>query len=359
MKILSRYLAREFILNFLLALAAFTTTYLIVEFFERVNAFMVNQAPLPLMAAYFLSKIPGIVYQISPPAVLLAAIKTLGQMSRHNEIIAMKAGGVALSQLARPILGTVLVICFVLLGISEFLMPQTNQNARALRDQIIHKKKSVVTFKQSQIWIHSFQAIYNIQLYDPEKNVLQGVTIFRFDPAFRLTERVDARSAHWEKGQWVFSDVSVTKFPPGGFPVRKMHPRLVLYLPEAPNDFRIAEKNPDEMNYRQLREYVQKVERDGYNARKYRTAMHASLSFPFVGMIMAMLGIPLALRKERGAGIAVALGLSILVSFIYYGVFSFSLALGNAETLPPFVSAWLGNLIFALVGIYLFLSVRH
>ncbi len=359
MKILARFLVREFFLNFLLGVAAFSTTYLIVEFFERINAFMVNQAPLPLMVAYFLNKLPGIVYQVSPPSVLLSAIMTLGQMSRHNEIIAMKAGGVGLTQIARPILGSVLLICFVLLGVSEFILPRTNQNARAVRQQIVNKKKSVVTFKQSQIWIHSFQAIYNIQLYDPDKNILPGVTIYRFDPAFRLFERVDARSAHWEEGHWIFSEASVTKFPKDGFPVRKMHPRLVLNLPEAPNDFRIAEKNTDEMNYRQLRDYVQKVERDGYNARKYRTAMHASLSFPFIGLIMAVLGIPLALRKEKGAGIAVALGLSILISFLYYGVFSFSLALGNAETLPPFISAWLGNVTFALVGMYLFLSVRH
>lgn len=359
MKILSRYLAREFFLNFLIGLGAFSTTYLIVEFFERINAFMVNEAPLPLMGAYFLYKIPAILFQVSAPAVLLSATMTLGQMSRHNEIMAMKAGGVGLLQITSPLLKIVFLICLVMLGISEFVVPRCNQNARAVREYIIHKKKSVVTFKQSQIWIHSFQAIYNIQLYDPDRNILQGVTIFRFDPKFRIYERVDARTARWEKGQWVFSDASVTRFPSGGVPVRKNYPRLALYLPEGPNDFRIAERNPEEMNYRQLREYVHKVERDGYNARKYRTAMHASLSFPFVGLIMAVLGIPLALRKEKGAGFAVAIAFSILISFIYYGVFSFSMALGNAEALPPFIAAWLGNIIFALVGIYLLLSVRH
>lgn len=242
---------------------------------------------------------------------------------------------------------------------SEFIMPETNQNARAFTDLIIHKKKAVVTFKQSQIWIHSHQAIYNIQLYNPEKNVLEGITIYRLDPGFKLMERVDARSAHWDRGQWVFSEASVTRFPPEGFPLRRNYPRLILALPETPDDFRIAEKDPDEMNYRQLRDYVYKIERDGYNAHKYRTAMHAKISFPFVGVIMAILGIPLVLRKEKGAGIAVAIGLSILISFICWGVFSFSLALGSADTLPPFLAAWLGNLIFALVGIYLFLSVRH
>ncbi len=273
MKILTRYLAREFTQNFFLGLGAFAATYLIVEFFERINAFMVNQATLPMMAAYFLNKIPGILYQVSAPAILLAAIVTLGHMSRHNEIMAMKAGGVGLTQITVPILGVAVLICFAVLGISEFIMPETNQNVRALRDLIIHKKKTIVTFKQSQIWIHSHQAIYNIQLYNPEKNILEGITIYRLDPGFNLTERVDARSAHWEQGQWVFSEASVTRFPPDGFPTRRNYPRLVLTLPETPNDFRIAEKDPEEMNYRQLRDYVHKIEKDGYNSSKYRTAM--------------------------------------------------------------------------------------
>jgi hypothetical protein len=55
---------------------------------------------------------------------------------------------------------------------------------------------------------------------------------------------------------------------------------------------RIAEKNPDEMNYREIRDYVRKIERDGYDASKYRCAMHARISFPFIGVILGFLGIP-------------------------------------------------------------------
>ena len=74
---------------------------------------------------------------------------------------------------------------------------------------------------------------------------------------------------------------------------------------------------------------------------------------------MAILGIPIALRKERGAGIAVGVGFSILISFIYLVVYSFALELGKAGTLPPLLAAWFGNIIFGLVGVYLFLSVKH
>ncbi len=92
----------------------------------------------------------------------------------------------------------------------------------------------------------------------------------------------------------------------------------------------------------------------GTNASKYQCAMHSKISFPFVGLIMAVLGIPIGLRKEKGAGLALALAFCILLSFAYLLVFSFTLELGKAERLPPFWAAWLGNFIFALVGIYLF-----
>jgi len=59
MSTLTRYLSREFVQNFFLCLGTFATIYLIVEFFERINAFLHNQAPLTQMASYFLNKIPG------------------------------------------------------------------------------------------------------------------------------------------------------------------------------------------------------------------------------------------------------------------------------------------------------------
>ncbi len=359
MKVITRYLAREFTQYFFLGLGGFSAIYLIVEFFERINVFLYNKATWPLMGAYFLNKFPSILFQVSPAAVLLASMITLGLMARHNEVLAMKSGGVSLAFLVHPILGVVILVFGGMLGLSEFIMPWANQNARAISDFIIHKKKPVATFKQSQVWIHGRQSIYNFQLYHPDRNVLEGLTIYRFSPDYDLIQRVDARSAQWKEGKWVLSEASVTDFDRKGVPARNYYPELTLSLPETPSDFQIAEKNPDEMNFRQLREYVQKIERDGYDGRKYRTAMHGAISFPFTVVIMACLGIPLALRSGRGAGFARGIGYCIFISFIYLVVYSLILELGKGGTFPPFLAAWLGNFIFAMVGVYLLLSVRH
>ncbi|MCX5909440.1 MAG: LPS export ABC transporter permease LptG [Deltaproteobacteria bacterium] len=359
MTILTRYVAREFSKNFFLSLGAFSTIYLVVEFFERINAFLVNHASLLMMAAYFANKIPFILFQVAPSSILLSCIVTLGIMSKNNEIMALKSGGIPLSRISLPILGVVMILYFALLGMNEFIIHSTNQNANQIRDFIIDKKKPTAHYKESQLWIHGQQAFYNIQVYRPAQELLEGITIFRFDKDFNLTQRVDARSARWKEGRWRFAEASVTQFGPDGSPSRKYYPEISLFFPETPRDLQIAEKNPEEMNFRELWNYVGKIEQGGYNASKYRCAMHATLSFPFIGVIMALLGIPLGLRKERGAGMALGVGFSILISFAYLVVFSFSLELGKAETLLPVLAAWMGNIIFALVGIFLFLSVRH
>jgi lipopolysaccharide export system permease protein len=359
MSTLSRYVIREYTKNFFLGLGAFSAIYLIVEFFERINAFLYNRASLGMMGSYYVNKIPSILFQVAPAAILLATIITLNAMSRHNEIMAMKSGGISLWRIISPILGVVIILYFVLLGLNEWVVPPANQNAREATDLIIHKKKPVPVFKQSQIWIRSHQAIYNIKLYHPEKNLLEGITIYRFDPAFRLRERLDARSARWQDGQWIFAEASVTTFPPDGFPIRKFLAEISLPLPETPADFQIVNKNPEEMNFSELQKYVHKIESDGYNSYKYRTAMHHCFSYAFIGVVLAFLGIPIALRREKGAGIAVGVAFCIIISLAFYLVYSLSISYGQAGTLPPILAAWLGNIIFAMVGFYLFLSVRH
>ena len=359
MRIITRLLIREFILNFFLGLGTFSTTYLVVEFFERINAFLYNHATWPMMGAYFLNKIPSILFQVSPAAILLSSLITLGMMSRHNEVMALKSGGVGLWALIYPIMGVALLNFLLLLGLNEFIIPSANQNARIISDFIIHKKKPSAAFKQSQIWIHGQQSIYNIQLYHPETNTLEGLTLYHFNSNFELLKRVDARSARWKDGKWVLGNASVTEFSAKGEPERKIYPEITISIPETPADFQIAERDPNEMNFRQLREYVHKIERDGYNASKYRTAMHGFISYPFISFIMALLGIPLALRKERGAGMALGIAYCIVISLIYMAIFSVVLELGKGGSFPPFLAAWLGNFIFALVGVFLLLSVKH
>src|SRR5690242_98886 len=96
----SRYLLREFVGLLIPIILAFLIVYLIVDFFERLDVLLRNHAAPAAALRYFFYKIPLMVTQVLPPAVLAAMLISLGMLSRRNEITALRASGVSLLQTA-------------------------------------------------------------------------------------------------------------------------------------------------------------------------------------------------------------------------------------------------------------------
>ena len=152
MMLLDRYLVREFTRWFGLILSVFVLMYLLVDFFGRLRMFLSNNALPSQMAAYFLYNLPMIVSLTLPAAVLVATLLTLGTLSRHSEIIAMKACGVSLYRVFLPI-----VLCAGALSIfnflnGEFLVPEANQRVEQIKRVEIQKKEPRGTFKRNELW---------------------------------------------------------------------------------------------------------------------------------------------------------------------------------------------------------------
>src|SRR5574340_836628 len=123
MKILDRYLIVEFLRNLLFITASFVSLFLIIDFFEKTRMFLSNHATFQQVVAYFLFRIPMIVSQVLPAAVLLASLILFGVLSRHNEITAMKANGVSLYRLSLPILLISAAVCILVFLLSEWVTP--------------------------------------------------------------------------------------------------------------------------------------------------------------------------------------------------------------------------------------------
>ena len=95
MKILDRYVIREYLKLLLLLMVSIISIYLIIDFFGKIRMFISNNATVTQMAAHFFYMIPTIVSQTTPAVILLATLMTFGAMSKHNEIVAVKANGVS------------------------------------------------------------------------------------------------------------------------------------------------------------------------------------------------------------------------------------------------------------------------
>ena len=117
-------------------------------------------------------------------------------------------------------------------------------------------------------------------------------------------------------------------------------------------------KKPEEMSYWQLKRYAEMVGREGYKNTRYLVDMHIKVAFPFIILVLLMIGMPLALKVKRG-GTPLVVSLGMAVSFLYLLTLGISRSLGLSGVLSPLFSAWIANIFFFLVGVYLLLHLER
>jgi lipopolysaccharide export system permease protein len=358
MNTLDRYLTLEFARNLLFLLVSFISLFLIIDFFEKIRMFLSNNASFQQISAHFLYLIPSILTQTLPAAVLLASLITCGYLSRHNEFVAMKANGISLYRASLPILMIAGLICVLAFLLGEAVTPYTNERAEYIRLVEVQKHQSLGSFKQDQIWYRGQKGIYNIKLFDVQKNMIKGITLYYLDREMNLLTRLDAESGEWKGGRWLFRNVLITDFRTGEFPTLSNVAQQQVDIPETPDDFKVVQKDVETMSYLELKRFIQKIQMEGYDATRYIVDLNAKISFSLVSVILAVIGISFSLRSERSGGIAQGIGAGLIIGFSYWLVHAFGLSLGRSGTLPPLLAAWFGNILFCGVSIWLFLRLK-
>ena len=358
MKLLDKYILKEFFKFFVITFLALIALFLIVDFFERIRMFLSYNASIIQMASYFLFSIPIIISYILPPAILLTTLMTFSSLSKFNEITAMKANGINIYRITLPILILSSIVAVFYFYFSELITPASIQKTTYIKDVEVKKQKTPGFFKQNEIWYYSDNAIYNFKMFDIDKNILRGVTIDYLNPDFSLSSRIDAQSAEWKSDKWVFYNLLTTHFDEKNNPVLEWSKEKIINVPEKPDDFKVMQKDVEKMGYFELRKYIKKIQLEGYDAKEYIVNLYGKIAFPFVILIMVLIAVPFALRSERSGGVMQSIGLGIFIGFSYWIVHAFSMSLGKSEILPAFLAAWAANILFGAIAAFLFYRVN-
>ena len=128
------------------------------------------------------------------------------------------------------------------------------------------------------------------------------------------------------------------------------HKKKTERLNVLPENLNIVTKKSEEMTFGELFKYIKKIEAEGYDATIYKVDLYAKIAFPFICVIMSMVGTGLAARGTVREGMPVVIVYGIGTAFIYLIFYSFCLSLGYCEMLPPAIAAWTANLAFFSFG---------
>lgn len=373
MPILYRYIIREILRTALVLLVSVVGIYLVVDFFERVDNFLEAGVPMARMLAYLAYKVPMIIAQVLPVVLLLAVLVTFGLMGKHNEIVALKSGGVGFHTLLKPLAGTGLVFSLLLFLTAEILVPVTAARANAIWWGEVKKRAAVVSGEKN-IWLKENQRITHIKYYDRDARAAFGVTVYEFDAEFRLAGRIDAEKAVFAEaapgeenagpkgpapGRWeVFGMMRQVLDPATGqYRITAGPGPAELQIGISPENLETVVKKSEEMGLVELSAYVRRIESEGYDATRYRVDLHAKTAFPLICFILAFVSAGIAGRKGIRDGIPVGVAFGIGVAFLYWIFYSLCISLGYGGMIPPVLAAWTANLLFSCVAVITLMNV--
>ena len=358
MKILHRYIVTEFLKIFAITTIAFIGIFMLVEFIDRISEMVEKNVPFSESMAFFFYKIPSVFSMVSPIAVLLSVVLSLGILTRRSEVTAIKAGGAGILRVVVPLLVCGALLSIASIFVNEMITPVTNKKAFNIELKWLNKKPKGM-FNREGLWIRSSEGIYNIMKLDLKNKTLRGVTLNKTSKDFKAVGRIIAKSAAWEDNKWVALEAREFVFTDVGSVEPGRSGRLVLPLKMNPDDFSSLEASHENMNFLELRRYISKLKHEGYNTTRYIVDMYAKITFPMVNFLMVLIGIPFALKEGRRNSIADGVAMSVAIGFSFWVIFEIARSLGHSGVLPPIVAAAFTDVLFLAIGVYLFGYIRQ
>jgi lipopolysaccharide export system permease protein len=354
---LGRHLVREFLSAFALTLAAFVAIYLVAEFFDRLDSFLRHEASVGVIIRYFIFKMPLVIAQVSPAAVLVGGLVGLGLLARQNEFVALRACGVSIWQIITPLL-----IVAVLIGLGTFfwnetVVPYSAQRWHNIENLEIRKRGPAKVFTGRDVWFHGRAGFYNIERVSLRHKALYGLAAYQLGRDFRPVRVVEVDVAAWDGTHWTFVGTRTRDFKGEQTAVRSELPPGFT-LPETLEDFGVVSIEPEELSYGMLRRQIKDLRRKGVDTSESWVDLHMKIALPAAAVMMMLFAVPLAAMGTRVSSFAASVGLGFAIGFAYFVVAAFARALGQSGALPPALAAWAANGLFALLGGYFLLGAE-
>ena len=351
-------LLRTLALSFLLGFITLAAIFNIFTLFELWRFIAVTHASAGLVARYLLFLLPLIIVELFPATMLIAVLVSYALLARRHEAIAWWASGQSVYRLMLPGLVFALAMASLSWLVQEHVMPDANLRQDSLRARIKGGEARAITGTGRQ-WLASTetQRFYSYE-FDESQGTLTEPTIYQLDPdAVHLNKVVSGTTGHWLSSNQLEVDNTETLALKDLEVVRQTDTQTAFGAVESPEVFKPSIDKPSQLSATGLDGYLKAAKQRGADVSALSVALQRKYAAPFGVVIMAFIGMPLAVSFGR-KGTIIALCAAVVVSIAYWAVGGGFQQLGNHGLLRPPVAGWSPLLIFAAAGTYFLSKVR-
>jgi len=359
---LAIYLWFRFFVPLACCLISFSLLFLITDCFDVLQDFLDHDAPFSMMLEFFYHMQPQRLVTVVPMAFLLASMYTFAGLSRHNEVVAIRASGISLVRTSVFIWLTAIAVGFGMKHALDNVVPNSIEMAEHIEDRLGSHDLKVVksqvlayrSKKFSRDWIFG-----KFSIEGEKRDVV--VTQFRSDGTIKWEIRADVALYTGGSG-WLFEKGQISYYDEEG--------ELLIKAPESFDSRRFSKLNEKPEGIRNSLSPVQMLKTediytilansDGmakFTVLNCYTTIYYRWFFPFGCLIALLFGIPLSINTGRG-GMFANLGIAVLTVLSFYGVLQGFLVMAQNGVISPFMAGLIPTLGYLVVGGFMMYKKR-
>lgn len=358
MKVLDRYVVRELIKPLILSCVVLIVLMLIADLFDNLDEFLRYKLSLNMILKYYGCLVPLSFVQILPWGAWLGTLFLLVTFGFNNEIIAMKAAGLKITTIVRPIFFLGFLLGIFSFMVSDRIVPKTYRMATELKEVQIEKKKKPEARKQLKnvTYLSKNGQLYYFRTFSRADNSVSDAIGLWLDPEDRNTRRkVIAKKGIWKNDRWVFSEVTEYHMDSRGRVLgdpKTFPEKTYSEIDVTPKDLQSISTDTTLLSYKELKDAIQKLHENGIHVNTELVDMNYRLASPWQPLVMMLICVPFLAKTTNRKLIAMNILICVGLVFAFNVLGAVTIAMGKAGKIFPFASAWLGNILFGIAGLY-------
>lgn len=352
LKRIDTYIINKFLGTYFFSITLILSIAVVFDLTEKLDKFFENNAPLKaIIFDYYLNFIPYYMNMFSPLFTFIAVIFFTSKMANNTEIIAILASGVSFRRLMLPYFISASVIAIISFTVGGYIIPPANKKMLTFEDKYVRKIKQD-NARNVQMEVENGVIMY-IERYEVSNNTGYRFSLEKFDGK-SLVSRLTAQTITWDSAyQWKITDYLQRDFNGMRENITKGASKDTTIMVK-PEEFFITAQEAPQLNNIQLGSYLRKQRNRGVgNIQGFEDEYYKRFSMPLAAFIMTLIGVSLSSRKVRG-GMGLHLGVGLALSSLYILFTTLSTTFSVSGTMSAFAAVWLPNLVFFLVGVYLY-----
>jgi lipopolysaccharide export system permease protein len=327
---------------------------------ENLDDFIDQNVYKEIVFQYYIYFIPEIIRLITPIAILLACLFTVGKLNNYSELTAIKSSGMSLFRFMLPFLIVGFIFSILAIYFTAWVVPYTNKQKVYIEQ--FNMKKNLVYAGTNLFFQDAQDKIINISYFDEYSKSASRTGILFLDKSdfTQVRKKIYCEQLKWDtvNNEWVAVKVIERQFLTDTTDIVKGYDTLrINYLNFKPEDILLKQKRVEELNISELLQVISDQKKSGNDVTKLLIDLHSIFSFSFANFIVVLFGIPLSVDRKRG-GMAFQFGANLFFTFIYLGFMKISQSFGKNGLLDPVLTAWFANIIFLAFAVINILRVR-